>query len=57
MKENRLKKEKKLSNVIHRIDAISKTVCELDHKFPAEQKIITLYEEVLCLKKFLLEND
>jgi hypothetical protein len=57
MKENRLKKEKKLSNVIHRIDALSKTVCELDHKFPAEPRIMTLYEDILSLKKLLLSRD
>lgn len=56
MPQKRLKKEIKQSNVIHQLDHMSKIICELDQKFPAEKNILSLYEQTLELKKLLLLN-
>ncbi len=56
MYQKRLKKEKKLSNVIHQLDHMSKIIGELDQKFPAEKNILKLYDQTLHLKKSLLAN-
>lgn len=56
MNQKRLKKEIKLSNVVHHLDHMSKLICELDQKFPAEQNILSLYRQTLELKKLFLLN-
>ena len=57
MNKKRLIKEKKLSNVVHRLDEMSEIICCLDHKFPAEENILKLYEETLNLKKLIINNE
>lgn len=57
MTQKRLKKEKKLSNVVHQLDNMSTIICKLDQKFPAEKNILALYKQTLALKKFIINNE
>jgi hypothetical protein len=57
MPQKRLKKEKKLSNVVHQLDNMSTIICKLDQKFPAEKNILSLYKQTLALKKFIINNE
>lgn len=57
MNKKRLIKEKKLSNVVHRLDEMSTLICKLDHKYPQEEHILALYQEILNLKKLIINNE